>query len=84
MYKEVKNQLKLRDILPYIFFLTDIRIYDVDFSDEEPVFTGTADDVPWTLADARLYNDDNGESIGIDKIDGKPYISIWVNSNDNQ
>ena len=59
-----KKSLKLKQVLPYIDFGIDIRIYDqvsVNGDQWEIVFEGLAYDVPWVYADRKLIEADDNE-----------------------
>lgn len=64
-----KESLKLKQVLPYIDFGINIRIYDqvsVKGVDWEVVFEGTSMNIPWIYADRNLIDaDDNGGSEAI-------------------
>lgn len=55
--------MKLIEILRYISFDTDIQIlsYDSESEKEEVLYKGNMFNIPWTLADLELDNN-NGES----------------------
>ena len=55
--------MKLIEILRYISFDTDIQIlsYDSGTGKEEVLYEGAMPNIPWTLADLELDNN-NGES----------------------
>ena len=59
-----KEPLKLSQILPYIDFGIDIRIYDqvlVNGDQWEIVFEGPVYEVPWIYADRNLIEADDNE-----------------------
>ena len=59
-----KEPLKLSQVLPYIDFGIDIRIYDqvsVNGDQWEIVFEGPAYEVPWIYADRNLIEADDNE-----------------------
>ena len=59
-----KEPLKLSQVLPYIDFGIDIRIYDqvsINGDQWEIVFEGPAYDVPWVYADRKLIEADDNE-----------------------
>ena len=75
--------LKLKDILPYLYFLDKIKVlqYDayVDKNHEpEEVFFGTSLDVPWWVAEMYLHCTLNMDSISIVKDEKEPYLEIAV------
>lgn len=73
--------MKLKKILPHLFFLMPIQIIEYNNNNKEEIlFEGSVSDIPWELAELKLDTDDNGEAISILQIEGKqdPVLSIYV------
>ena len=72
--------MKLKKILPHLFFLMPVQIIEYNNNKEEILFEGSVFDIPWELAELKLDTDDNGEAISILQIEGKqdPVLSIYV------
>jgi hypothetical protein len=75
--------MKLRKILPYLYFLDKIKVFQYDAykdKDHEPeeVFFGSSLDVPWWIAEMYLYRDIDIDSISIAKDAKEPYLEIAV------
>ena len=72
--------MKLKELLPHLCFLMQVKIVEFNNNkDEEILFTGLVDDVPWRFADMELDTDDNGEAIYIPtENDKEPILNIYV------
>lgn len=75
--------MKLKDILPYLYFLDKIKIFQYDAyidknHEPEEIFYGTSLDVPWWIAEMYLHRNLNAESISIAKDKKEPYFEIAV------
>ena len=78
-----KINMKLIDLLPYLYFLDKVRIlqYDayIDKTHEpEEIFFGSVLDVPWWIAEMYLHKMVDGEPIMIGKDKEEPYFDIAV------
>ena len=72
--------MKLKKILPHLFFLMPVQIIEYDNEKEEILFEGLVYDIPWRFAELKLDTDSNGEAISILQIEGKqdPVLNIYV------
>lgn len=72
--------MKLKKILPHLFFLMPAQIIEYDGKEEEILFEGLVDNIPWRFAELELDTDANGEAISILQIEGKqdPVLNIYV------
>ena len=72
--------MKLKKILPHLFFLMSVQIIEYNNDKEEILFSGLVDNVPWRLGELELDTDGNGEAISILQIEGKqdPVLNIYV------
>lgn len=65
--------MRIRDWLEVVEPLVDVVIYEDDEPvDDEPVFNGSAYDVPWTIIDWEIAKED---------LDGTKPISIGTHTN---
>ena len=74
--------MKLKNILPYLFFDRKIKIIQHDCYinkiEPEEIYFGSVFDVPWYIAEMYLYNTPNGEAIFITENNGEPYFEVTV------
>lgn len=71
--------MKLKKILPYIWFMEDVRIILADDKNEE-AFTGSILNVPYWLGEYYLLNKEYEEAISIDDSnkEKRPILEIIV------
>lgn len=74
--------MKLKDILPYLYFGNKIKIeqYDCFIDKEKPeeIYFGYVLDVPWYIAEMYLYNTPDAESISFSVIKNEHVFEISV------
>lgn len=72
--------MKLKKILPHLFFLLPVQIIEYDNNKEEILFEGLVDNIPWRFGELKLDTDENGEAISIFQKEGKqdPILNIYV------
>ena len=72
--------MKLKKILPHLYFLMPIQIIEYNNGNEEILFEGLVDNIPWRFAELELDTDANGEAISIFQKEGQrePILNIYV------
>ena len=75
--------MKLKDILPYLFYLDNVKIFQSDAyldknHEPEEIFCGNVLDIPWWVADMYLHNTSDAEAISICAVGDKKYFLITV------
>jgi hypothetical protein len=72
--------MKLKKILPHLFFLLPVQIIEYDGKEEEILFDGLVDNIPWRFGELKLDTDGNGEAISIFQKEGQqePILNIYV------
>lgn len=72
--------MKLKKILPHLFFLMPVQIIEYDNKKEEILFEGLIHEIPWRFGELKLDTDINGEAISILLIEDKPdpILNIYV------
>ena len=75
--------MKLKDILPYLYYLDDVKIFQCDaYTDKkhepEEIFYGDVLDVPWWIAEMYLHNTPDAEAICLWTEGNKKYFLITV------
>lgn len=73
--------MKLKKILPHLFFLMPVQIIEYDGGkNEEILFDGLVDNIPWQFGELKLDTDADGEAISIFQKEGQrePILNIYV------
>lgn len=72
--------MKLKKILPHLFFLLPVQIIEYDNNKEEILFEGLVDNIPWRFGELKLDTDADGEAISIFQKEGQrePILNIYV------
>jgi len=82
--------MKLKDIIEYIDWACDVQISQTDmyiessphYGESEEIYAGSVMDVPWWITNMYLDKDEDGESIFIDKENGR--IKIYVREQEHK